>query len=184
MNDDNSNATQSTPDVQNSKPNTMHHSIANVATDSQCSSHNADPVQMPSSTQNLTPSSPHSIQCPTKHRRKTSQESSCLLKWIRPCLRRRSNLQETQRHSLHSQEQPLVANALAAVHENEQAMNTTAPPFKNKDEALNPEVYENLERHDSVTSVKCQAYETLNNTPSPPLWLVNARATPPSPNHT
>ena len=45
-----------------------------------------------------------------------------------------------------AKEQPLVANALAAVHENEQAMNTTTSPPKNEDEALSQEVYEILKR--------------------------------------
>ena len=46
----------------------------------------------------------------------------------------------------------MVANAPAAVHQNEQALNTTAPPSENEDEALKQEVYEILKRHHPFTS--------------------------------
>ena len=50
-------------------------------------------------------------------------------------------------------------------NENDQSMDTTAPPPKNEDKGLNQEVRETLKRRYSSTSAKCQTYETFNKTP-------------------
>ena len=67
-------------------------------------------------------------------------------------------------HSLHSQRAAIGHQCLAVIHENEQAMDTTAHPPEDKDEALSQEVYEIPKRRYPSTSAKCKADETFNKT--------------------
>ena len=137
MNDNNSNTMKSIPDVQNPSSSDMLHSIANVAINHQCSSRKANSNQISSSTQETAPSSSHSIQRSTKPRRKQSKKAPV------PSDEPNSvsvTIKKPKSTLCIAKEQSLVVNASAAVHENEQAMDTTTSPPENEDEALSQEV--------------------------------------------
>ena len=136
MNDNNSNATKSIPDVQNPSSSLTLHSIANVANNLQRTNQHFQAMH------ETAPSTSRSAQRSTKRRHKHTKKAPASSDEPNSASDNDPVPKKSKDTLCIAKEQSLEANVPA----NDQSMDTTAPLPEDEDEALSQEVYEILKR--------------------------------------